>query len=659
MNDKHIVGFDFGTTNSLVSKVQDGRAINFPDKEGMPFPSVVGYEGAKKIYGRKAKNRLGEVGLGVQGNIVYSPKRYLGEESIFVAGVKRSPVDIVSDVVGFVARETRTSARAKGIELEKIDRAVVTIPVAMDGKRRARLRDAFRRAGVRIEQFVHEPLAAIYGFFRSQDDMAAMLRQYNRKLILVFDWGGGTLDLTLCRLEDGKLDQLANDGTADVGGDFFDDLLQKEIIRRVLRERDIENPEYRKGAETCLRHECELAKIDLSSRDTARVHVPGFFRGLSDEDLDYSLSRADLVDITKLLLDKGFSRIKDLLEKAGVSGAYVDLCLPTGGMTNMPEVKSRLNELFGPQRVQDHARKETLVAEGAAWIAHDGARLHLAKDIELLLARNSYMALLKAGMLLPTEGKIMGGADGHFDLYCTDPSDGHAKFQLCAPIDLGRVEPYAPRRALGNLIVKVDAKAEPFFERLCLTASVNDNLILKAEVGPWLPSKGNLDKDAWLPSKDHRDEKEVHNIEFGLTFPGELPVKSDSNDSTAAPASAVEHEKHSVVVRSNVFYPGDGVSPPVTHEIRKHWMSQIPGDLLHARIEKLRKNMDEGNDAWDNDIKNDCDYGIRLNSGDLNYFDKRHDPLRIQVREKLYYTPCIICGRPSNHHLCNCASLLE
>src|SRR5690606_37566917 len=158
-----------------------------------PIPSVVSYEGSRVLVGREARERLADAGLGIHGNIVRSPKRHLGQEHILVGGVSRSPVDVVRDVVTHVRREAQKSRTVPGLT---VDKAVVTIPVNMIGARRAALRDAFRRAGVGIVQFVHEPLAALYAHFRSSGDYAAMLRKYDQQLMVVFDWGGGTLDIT-------------------------------------------------------------------------------------------------------------------------------------------------------------------------------------------------------------------------------------------------------------------------------------------------------------------------------------------------------------------------------------------------------------------------------------------------------------------------------
>ena len=100
-----VVGFDFGTTNSLISIVQGDRVISFNDEQGLPIPSVVSYEGSKTVVGRQARERMNKAGLGVQGNLVRSPKTLLGKESVYVGGNERNPVDIVRDVMQFVRQE--------------------------------------------------------------------------------------------------------------------------------------------------------------------------------------------------------------------------------------------------------------------------------------------------------------------------------------------------------------------------------------------------------------------------------------------------------------------------------------------------------------------------------------------------------------------------
>ena len=219
-----------------------------------------------------------------------------------------------------------------------------------------------------------------------------MLRRYNGKLMVVFDWGGGTLDVTLVRLQDGLLTQVLNDDTYEIGGDVFDENLSNEVVRRVLGERSWEESvSILPTAAVRLLHACERARSYFSSRNSVQLYVGNFFRNVTNEELDYSLTREALEEITSPLIDEGLSRVRRLLEAAAVPPQQIALCLAVGGMVNMPAIRGRLHEWFGPERVHVPSSAGTLVAEGAAWVAHDQARLLTAKHVELLMARNSYV----------------------------------------------------------------------------------------------------------------------------------------------------------------------------------------------------------------------------------------------------------------------------
>lgn len=590
-----IVGFDFGTTNSLISVVRGSETINYLDDEQRPIPSVVCYEGQRKIVGREAKERLDQSGLGIKGRIVPSPKRHLGKDSITIEGIERSPVDIVADVVRHVLQVAKTGRLAQ--DLGDISGAVVTIPVDMQGFQRRALRDAFRLAGLSIVQFVHEPFAALYGYFRSQD-LQTMLRRHDQKLILVFDWGGGTLDLTLCRPMGDMVVQIMNDGTDEVGGDVFDELIMNRLVQNVYKSHVLQEPvEFQQDAKARLLHRCEGAKIALSNRTNLVIHAKSVFRGVRDEDFDYSLSQSELEEMIAPLLDTGFKRIEHILENAGFATEQVALCLATGGISNMPVVRRRLHELFGPERVKIPDGTATLVAEGAAWIAKDQVGLQLAKNVELVLARNSYLPLVKAGTALPKEGEVQKET---FHLYCTDPRDGVAKFQICVPKRAGRtVISGDPRTHLENLVVKVDQKARPFHERLELDVQINDNLILQAHARS-------------LNFKDE-DRGEIHNLEFGLVFPSGQHIDGTEEDSGETENARTELTPQGALsLRANV---ADRVDPQL-----------VPGEHLYMY--------------------------------DPNYFDTRRSPPEYQVVEKLYYQPCSLCGRASNDPLCRCSRLL-
>jgi molecular chaperone DnaK len=586
-----VVGFDFGTTNSLASVVIGTDVITFLENE-QPIPSVVSFEGGKVEVGRRAHDKLTSAGLGIQGSTVRSPKTLLGREEQVIEGVRRDPVQMVEYVLDHVRRFVLQTKAGRDL---RMDRVVATIPVNMEGHRRALLRQAFRQAGMSVVQFVHEPLAALYGFLRMSEGASDLIRRYDGKLLLVFDWGGGTLDLTLCRVLNGLLVQVANDGTEEVGGDVFDDELRNEVEKRSTAAQSLSDdvevlPEARKR----LLHECEKAKIRLSDRNTWNVYVDPYYQSDDQADLQVNLSRDDLQDIVGHLVRKGVARIERLLEREGYSTASVELCLATGGMVNMPMVKNRLDELFGPGRVHISKRSASAIAEGAAWVAHDEARLHLAKNVELALARNSYMPLLQAGVEMPLEREHRRE---RFDLYCVDPSDGHGKFTLVSPHRPGpRVLANDKRRPLTNLLLKVDAKAAPFRERLELEVSIDENLVLTAT--------------AWSLNQHGRAVAEVHDLEFALATPGAGSswLKADllGKDGETAP-----HEVGDLVMRSNLSARQDD--------------SLVPGEVLYRH--------------------------------NPYYFRTERQPPEIQVEERLYYVPCSLCGRASNDPLCQCSSL--
>jgi molecular chaperone DnaK (HSP70) len=596
-----IVGFDFGTTNSLISVIRRSKPIHFLDEERRPIPSIVCYEGAQKILGREAKERLAQAGLGVHGNVVRSPKMYLGRDSVFVEGVERSPVDIVADVVGHVLREARSH------DLGDINGAVVTIPVDMQGGQRLALRNAFRLAGLRIVQFVHEPLAALYGLFRSQN-LPAMLRRYDKKLVLVFDWGGGTLDLTLCRPLGDSVIQIMNDGTDEVGGDIFDQAIMNRLMQNVMTMRGLDDTVgVQPGARARLLDRCERAKIDLSSRSNVSIYVGNFFQGIGESDLDYSLSQGELEKIVAPMLDKGFKRIEEILKSSGYAPEQVALCVGTGGMSNMPAVQRRLHEWFGPGRVQIPDGTATLIAEGAAWIAADEVGLQLAKNVELLLARQSYLPLVKAGTAMPKETEVQTET---FHLYCTDPRDGVAKFQICAPTFVGSGGlPSEPRTHLQNLTVKVDAKARPFQERLELDVRIDDNLILEVHARS-------------LNLKDG-DRCEIHNLEFGLTFPRDPKATKPTEDHTDA--ELLMEAEASVQITCETALPTLGALSVRANVADRVNPLLVPGEFLYEY--------------------------------DPEYFDVRRHPPEHQERERLYYQRCSLCRRTSNDPACQCSTL--
>jgi molecular chaperone DnaK len=497
-------GLDFGTTNSMVAYIgtdpETGelRPSLLLDS-GRPHPSVVWYNSGNAVVGRKAKEQLNVLGLGVFGDIVRSPKMYLGSPyGIEVGGVTRPALDIVSDVI----HHLRQDALGRGAR-NPFDCGVFTIPVGMPGPARAELRQAAAKAGIRVHQFVHEPLAALYGYLRSQPNFGRTIASLEGRLVLVFDWGGGTLDLTLCQIRDGMLTQVFNVGDRDVGGDFFD-LRLRQLIRdkHEAMHPGADWTRLQPGADALLIEACEDAKIFLSTRESTAVIQNDLLAtdGPAKNVRINTLTREEFESEVRDLVKRGLGRIDDLLDRVRLKKGSIEFCLATGGMIGMPAIQAGLREIFGMNRLRLLSNAPTLIAEGAAWIAHDNARLWLAKPLELLHANDSYVQILPAGTDLP-----VGGTSFQTDplsLYCVDPTDGYAKFLFARPAWPGRDNQGEERVPYAKLTVPVDRFSRPLLERLKVTVQVDHDLI--AEVIAEATGR-----------KEVRSTR-IHDLEFGV-----------------------------------------------------------------------------------------------------------------------------------------------
>jgi len=591
VNKGGFIGFDFGTTNSLISFISNNRAINMLDEFKLPLPSVICYEGDKIIVGREAKSMLTDAAqLGVVGNVVNSPKTLLGKNKVHIEGIERSPSKMVAEIVRFAKKEAEEREPA-----QNFNNAVVTIPVDMNGARRRDLRLAFQEAGVSIEQFIHEPLAALYGHLRSFENYQDELIRLNKQIILVFDWGGGTLDLTLCELKDGMLIQIMNDGCSNVGGDNIDEIIANEIELRHLKEKvGNKKLQHNINSKARLRAIVEEEKIHLSKDQQSLIFLNNYFNTENEDEatIHIELRREEMEIIIKEKIDEGIGRIDKLLQKCSVDKSSIEMCLATGGMVNMPIIQSRLKEIFGSQRVNISERGNTIIAEGAAWVANDAINLFLAKNIEVSVARDDYYPILKAQTEMPRLGEKL---TLEHTVYCTDPRDGFAKFQILSPIKYGKqVQKTDDRDTLSTFSIEVDKKADPLLERLKFYTEIDHDLILTVKAESSL--------------KGDNDGVEIHNLEFGLELPGYEHTKFEQSSSEPSTNTRPQLDEGSLKIRPNI----------TESDLSKNL---IPGELRYQ--------------VWRSD------------------FDLRNTNLpQIQHDEKNYYMPCSIC------HLtyieCNC-----
>lgn len=546
-------GFDFGTTNTLISRVkQNGLEVeDLLQNAALPYPSILRYEGSRIYIGKDAKDGLSSRDLGVSnnGNVVRSPKSILQNSEVNVGGELRSPIDIASELISFVANSTKDEYR-----IPQISEVVATIPVNKDATFRESLRSAFGKAGINIVQFVPEPFAALYGYFCNSKNSQDEISKFVNRNVLVVDWGGGTLDITLCRVSKTQISSIDTDGTNENGGDKFDQILCDFVIKKFVNENpELANLQIDEGAKATLLEQCELNKIYFSSnKGKASFYVENLFVE-SEKVLDSKINFAEFQNLITPLVNMGIDLIDKLLERAGSLSNSVSYCLVVGGMSSMPSVMEALYEKFGIDRCIRPAHASTLVSQGAAWLAHNKVPLSLAKPIEIAAARGDYLKIIDEGTALPTLGS--SPLPVTLDLFCTDPSDGKAKLSIVSPRNfLEKSSKY--RSSLATLNVAVNKNLDPFCERVKVSSTIDINWVLNVDV------KSSDAKDS--------DSCQIYSLELACDLP--FTISQDGPDE--------ENKVGEKFEQNNGINPDQGLLAIRDNVSASEDRSLIPGDSL-------------------------------------------------------------------------------
>jgi len=374
-----VVGIDLGTTNSLVAYVKDGAPVVIRDRTGDALvPSVVTVAEDGTVYvGREAQRRL----LTEAARTAYSVKRFMGksredvqdEASHFpfrISGDDKGVVRIglgsreftPPEISAFVLRELKRRAEehfaAAGEVDNEVSGAVITVPAYFNDAQRTATRDAGRIAGLEVLRIINEPTAA---------SLAYGLDKRHTGVIAVYDFGGGTFDVSILRVEDGVFQVLATNGDTHLGGDDIDRLLVERILR--------EAPATGRSAEALqeIRKASIQAKWDLSEREATDVIVGDatLAREPSPQSPPHStvfrmpLTRVEFEALIEPIVDRTLAPCRQALADAGVDPGEVDEVVLVGGSTRIPLVRRRVEELF-KRRPHSELNPDEVVALGAA-----------------------------------------------------------------------------------------------------------------------------------------------------------------------------------------------------------------------------------------------------------------------------------------------------
>lgn len=345
------VGIDLGTTYSAVAVISDTSGL--PDvltnAEGsLTTPSVVLFdEDGTTIVGEEAKN----VGQAQSDRVIECVKRFMGnpETQYEIDGKVFTPEGISAIILGKLVRD---ASERLGRQVKS---AAITVPAWFNDDARQATARAGRAAGLHVLGILSEPTAAAlaYGMGDRQD-------QIKGKTALVYDLGGGTFDVSIIKVgDDGSVEELARDGEVFLGGKDWDQRIVDQTCKAFEAESGMPLPED-VDAYMSLSLEAERAKIRLSKSSKARVFIQH-----EGNKLTFNVTRDDFDSWTSDLLSRTEDTVNVTLGKAGLSPSDIDICLPVGGATRMPQVQHLLGTIFA-DKVDDSVEKDLVVAMGAS-----------------------------------------------------------------------------------------------------------------------------------------------------------------------------------------------------------------------------------------------------------------------------------------------------
>jgi molecular chaperone DnaK len=382
-----IIGIDLGTTNSVVSVMEGGKPIVIPNPEGSrTTPSVVAVtEKNERLVGQVAKRQA----VTNPENTVSSIKRFMGHKFDEMAEErKRMPYKVLRAENGDAAVELRGKIMAppeisamilqkmkdaaEAYLGEKVTQAVITVPAYFNDSQRQATKDAGRIAGLKVERIVNEPTAAAlaYGLEKKED-----------QVIAVFDFGGGTFDISILEIGEGVVEVKATNGDTHLGGDDIDEVVINWIIDEFRKDQGIDLSQDKMALQR-LKEAAEKAKIELSSTQETEINLPFITADAAGpKHLALKLTRARFEQLTEAILKRAMEPCRKALADSGLAAGEINEVVLVGGSTRIPRVQEMVQELFG-REPHKGVNPDEVVAIGAAIQA--GVLAGEVKDMLLL-----------------------------------------------------------------------------------------------------------------------------------------------------------------------------------------------------------------------------------------------------------------------------------
>jgi molecular chaperone DnaK len=382
-----IIGIDLGTTNSVVSVMEGGQAVVIPNQEGgRTTPSVVGFtKNGERLVGQVAKRQS----VTNPENTVYSIKRFMGrrfnevseemklvpykvvagengDARVEINGKKYSPPEISAMILG------KLKEAAEAYLGEKVTKAVITVPAYFNDTQRQATKDAGQIAGLEVMRIINEPTAAA---------LAYGLDKKKNETIAVYDFGGGTFDISILEVGDGVVEVKSTNGDTHLGGDNIDQRIIDWLVQEFKKETGVDVSKDQMALQR-LKEAAEKAKIELSTVLETEINLPFLTADASGpKHMNVKLTRARLEQMVADILDRAIGPCKQALADAGVTPAQIDEVVLVGGSTRMPKVQQQVRDLFGKEPNKS-VNPDEVVAVGAA--VQGGVLGGEVKDVLLL-----------------------------------------------------------------------------------------------------------------------------------------------------------------------------------------------------------------------------------------------------------------------------------
>lgn len=360
-----IIGIDLGTTNSVVSVMEGGEAKVIVNSDGgRTTPSVIAFKNGEISVGEVAKRQVI-----TNPNTVSSIKRHMGEKNytVDIQGTKYTPEQLSAMILQNLKKSAEAYLGAT------VSQAVITVPAYFNDAQRQATKDAGKIAGLDVKRIINEPTAAALAY--------GIDKQEKEQVILVFDLGGGTFDVSILRLADGTFEVISTAGDNKLGGDDFDHLIVDYLVAEFKKTNSVDLSKD-KMAHQRLLDAAEKAKKELSGVTSSQISLPFITQGSDGPlHLEIAITRAKFNELTHSLVERAQIPVRKALSDAKMTKSDIDQVLLVGGSTRIPAVQDMVKQELSKEPNKS-VNPDEVVAMGAA--IQGGVLSGDVKDVLLL-----------------------------------------------------------------------------------------------------------------------------------------------------------------------------------------------------------------------------------------------------------------------------------